>query len=126
MKNLFGCGAKNAIYAAQPLSGGKDPPGKDGGQDLSVEQGVSAWMLQLDPAAWAEIYALLPEETRDLWQGGDLLSSVRSYALSGNYPTAEEVFTALADGVAAQFRGELPLLLTETSALILNVFSNKI
>ena len=29
-------------------------------EDATSEEGVSAWMTQLDPAAWEEIYSLLP------------------------------------------------------------------
>jgi len=93
-------------------------------QDLSVEQGVSAWMMQLDPAAWAEIYALLPEEARSFWQGQDVLSMIESYALAENLPNAESVLESLGSSLLDSVRRELPLLFTLVGIALLSAFSS--
>ena len=92
-------------------------------QDLSVEQGVSAWMMQLDPAAWAEIYALLPEEARSFWQGQDALSMIESYAFAENLPNAESVLESLGSSLLDSVRRELPLLFTLVGIALLSAFS---
>ena len=43
---------------AAPEDAGAAGQGADG--DVAIEEGVSAWMTQLDPAAWEEILGLLP------------------------------------------------------------------
>lgn len=92
-------------------------------QDLSVEQGVSAWMLQLDPAAWAEIYALLPEEAQQLWQGKDGVSLVEGYAMGEGLPSAEDLLSFVEEGVLLEIKRELPLLLTLVGIGLLSAFA---
>jgi len=103
--------------------GDEEPSDGNPTQDLSVEQGVSAWVKQLDPAVWSEIYALLPEETRGFWQGQDVLSLVESYALADGLPSAEEILTSLGDYVRTQIKQELPLLLTLVGIALLSAFT---
>jgi len=100
--------------------GEADAQGKE--QDLSVEQGISAWMLQLDPAVWEEIYRMLPEETRMLWNGKDGLSLIEDYAAGEGLPSAETLLSFVGEGVMSELRQELPLLFTLVGIGLLSAF----
>ena len=92
-------------------------------EDATIEEGVSAWMTQLDPAAWEEIYSLLPEDARTLWDGTDLLSLIGDYALSESLPTAEGALSAIGDQLIRRAKQDLPLLLTLMGVALLSAFA---
>lgn len=91
--------------------------------DAGVEQGVSAWILQLDPKVWNEIYALLPEQTQAFWQGTDVLTMIEEYALAERLPMADSVLETMGETVIAQLKLELPLLLSLTGIGLLSAFA---
>lgn len=79
--------------------------------DLSIEDGVSAWMGELDLTGWQTFLDTLPEEVRSLWAGVPVESMIDTWAQSGMEGGWGFLLSGLGDLLAGEARRSSGLLL---------------
>ena len=81
--------------------------------DLSIEDGVNAWLGELDLAAWQAFLASLPQDVRALWADADLETLVGEWASGGMDGAPDALLLRQLGGLLlGQARASAGLLLT--------------
>ena len=92
--------------------------------DLSIEDGVDAWMGELDLTGWQAFFDTLPEEVRSLWAGVPVGDLIDTWAQSGMEGGWESLLRGLGDLLAGEARRGSGLLLAFMGLSILCALVN--
>ena len=92
--------------------------------DLSIEDGVDAWMGELDLTGWQAFFDTLPEEVRSLWAGVPVGDLIDTWAQSGMEGGWESLLRGLGDLLAGEVRRGSGLLLAFMGLSILCALVN--
>ena len=109
-----GAGGEAAEIGVTAESGlGTGDPGAAAEEgDLSIEDGVNAWLGELDLAAWQAFLASLPQDVRALWADADLETLVGEWASGGMDGAPDALLRQLGGVLLGQARASAGLLLT--------------
>lgn len=104
-----------AALSGEMAAAGSDESGEgDAGEtgDISIEDGVDAWLGELDLSQWQAFLATLPENIRALWADADLETLIGSWAAAGPETGIDPLLDALGALLLDEARASAGLLLT--------------
>lgn len=84
---------------------------EQGEPDISIEDGVDAWMGELDLKDWQAFLGTLPAEVQSLWAGVDLETMIGAWAQNGAGEGVEPLLAALSGLAAGEARSASGMLL---------------
>ena len=86
-----------ALSGEMAAAGSEETGDGDVGEtgDISIEDGVDAWLGELDLSQWQAFLATLPENIRALWADADLETLIVSWAAAGPEAGIDPLLDAL-------------------------------